>query len=441
MRSLSELGLTESTAPKYVRENRCAECAGTLHISSGSYYGYDEAVIKCIRSKDHSEFGRPLKKETDNEARINKVRRLIELSEQGTDTKALQTLYHSAMTETRAMDIINAIWPTAPDIDRKKAAMLCASYGLNPLAKHVFLIPFKNKNGGQDWTMVMGIAATRVIAQRQGDFSYLDDTPRIMTKDEQFKAFGEVDASKIWAVCKLKNVITGATAIGRGNWPKDTQPQGTDKGNTKANMAFIRAERQALDRLCPGKLPTNVEVMDESLIDIPDVGQVDRATGQIIEASAKVLNPKPAPAQPQPSGAVSDTTKPCPHHDMRPMKKNKWGGYSHELECEKNSRGNQKYCNWNDLAVLEKAIKDAEKQALPPDAPQPPPEEEKATPPAQDGEIDGKPWTFEDMVLTANSKFGLGRKDIETILGTKDLEKIENFKEAYQKIHANQEPK
>jgi len=35
------------------------------------------------------------------------------------------------------------------------------------------------------------------------------------------------------------------------------------KGNTKANMAFIRSERNALDRLFAGEMPQGVEIIDE----------------------------------------------------------------------------------------------------------------------------------------------------------------------------------
>jgi hypothetical protein len=317
MKPFTELGLTLQQAKEYCNRNECLVCNGAVFIA----FVKGEYVLRCGDPEHGPEqWGRPSSKPNMYQEANQIKRSVIEMAEQTENPTALSTIVHSGfLTQQRAAEIVRTFWPKAPDSEVTKAAILCESYGLNPLMKHVFLIPFKDQ-----WALVMGISATRLIAQRQGDFSYLDDTPRIMTADEQMKAFGEVDQQNIWSICKIKNVKTGATAMGRGNWPKDKFPQGMDKGNTKANMAGIRAERQALDRLCPGKMPVNVEVIDENLVDLPDtVRQVDTATGQIYDTTAKTLPAAPAgeaslaaAVPPASSGALSDDLGTCPKHKV-----------------------------------------------------------------------------------------------------------------------------
>ena len=175
-----------------------------------------------------------------------------------------------SLTRAEAKEILLTIWPEAPEVEVLKAAMICAQYGLNPLMKHLFLIPFKRREKGmvvgEDWVTVLSIKVNRLIAHRCGDYSYLDFTPRVMNEDEQKRIFGEVDDTKIWAITKLKD-SKGSEAQGYGNWPKDEEPYGVEKGNTKANMAFIRSERNALDRLFPGEMPQGVGVIDEQYIE------------------------------------------------------------------------------------------------------------------------------------------------------------------------------
>jgi hypothetical protein len=201
--------------------------------------------------------------------------------------------YHGVRTLTKqqATIVLRTIWPKAPDTEIVKAALLCRDYALHPLMKHVFLLPFKNKRTGViTWTTVLGIAATRLIASRRGSYSYVDG-PRLMTDAEQEATFGEIDQGNLWAITVLQD-DAGNRAPGYGNWPKGEEPKGTDKGNTKANMAFIRSERNALQRLRPGEIPTGVDVIDPSYIDqdLPDAlppehphSQVDEDTGEVTE--------------------------------------------------------------------------------------------------------------------------------------------------------------
>jgi hypothetical protein len=157
--------------------------------------------------------------------------------------------------------------------------------------KHVYLIKYdryekqsdgSRKKVGEDWTTVLGIGATRLIMSRQGSFSYVDDTPRIMSEEEQKKIFGRVDAANIVAITKLRTK-SGLEASGYGKYPRDKNPMGTDKGNSVENMAFIRSERSAFGRLFPdAKLPATVDVVDEQYMDTPS-GKVEIGTGEIME--------------------------------------------------------------------------------------------------------------------------------------------------------------
>jgi len=91
---------------------------------------------------------------------------------------------------------------------------------------------------------------------------------------------------------------------------------GTDKGNTKANMAFIRSERNAFGRLSPDALPPGIEVIDEDYTDVPDIGKVDQATGEIVEGEASVIGktevedivkPQSEPPESKPRGFAVET--------------------------------------------------------------------------------------------------------------------------------------
>jgi hypothetical protein len=170
----------------------------------------------------------------------------------------------TSLSRADAMEIMETVWPGAPAAEKTRAAMLCASHGLNPLMQHVYLVPF-GQGKDQKWATIMGINATRLLASRKGPFSYVDDTPRIMTDDEQVRVFGSVNAEQLMVIVKVMDPRTKAEAPGYGAWPKSKTAYGGDKGNTQFNMAAIRAERQALSRLRPGDVPQDVEVMDDAL--------------------------------------------------------------------------------------------------------------------------------------------------------------------------------
>ncbi len=195
----------------------------------------------------------------------------------------------TSLSRDQAMEIMSTIWPDAPQADKLAAAMLCASYGLNPLANHIFLIPFKDNSGKTTWSRVWGIRAKRLLATRRGTFSYLDMSPRLMTADEQIKVWGEVDKANLCYLSHLKDMKTGAEVYGYGKWPRDTQPKGTNKGNTQANMASIRSESQAIDRLRPAEMPSDFTITDEDYVEAEAVSP---------EQTTTLTFPRPASSTP-----------------------------------------------------------------------------------------------------------------------------------------------
>ncbi|KKM81331.1 hypothetical protein LCGC14_1330780, partial [marine sediment metagenome] len=210
------------------------------------------------------------------------------------------------LTQPEAMTILKLVYPKAPENDIIRTAIFCKDFGLHPLANEVYLIPFKDK-----WVMVVGIPANRKMAHNlKGEFSFLDDTPRAASQEEIVKQFGaDSDEAKlnVISVTKLEGV-GGNKAIGFGLWPKKEAPYGLDKGNTQRNMANIRSERQAMDRL-PGKPMPQVEVIDAKYTVLPDVGKVDTTTGEIKEGITEgELKEVPADEIPQPTPEAPESS-------------------------------------------------------------------------------------------------------------------------------------
>jgi len=247
-------------------------CGVPFTLAWGGAYGLQSYVLKCTKDINHSEIARPSRLGPYDIPGFNLYplrRRRKQMEEELGKEKATKLMKYEgvvSLTKAEATEILKTIWPQAPQVEVLKAAIVCHQYGLNPLMKHIFLIPFKKKGGGEDWVIVLGIKATRLIAHRCGTFSYLDGTPRVMTEEEQERIFGEVDDGKLWAITKLKD-SKGNEAQGYGSWPRDEVPYGAEKGNTKANMAFIRSERNALDRLFPGEMPQGVEIGSEEYVE------------------------------------------------------------------------------------------------------------------------------------------------------------------------------
>lgn len=317
-----------------VKHLKC-ECGGNLLVAWGGSTGHNCYMLRCSKDINHSNFVRPAKINnydlpgynmpgTINAKEDELKRRYGEMT-----TNAL--IKHSGgnvlsvLDEVKATSIIKTIWPGAPDVEVKKAAMICEQYGLNPLMKHLFLIPFNTKvkatakvpeHWETSYSVVLGIKASRIIARRKGEYAYLDDTPRIMTEAEQLKIFGEVYQDQVCAITRLAD-RKGNTAIGTGKWPKGTDVKGADKGNTKLNMAMVRSERQALDRLFPDSLPSETDVIDERYQEFPDtitkveISEVKPDQAQLPEASQIDENQdEPEPEEVQKTEAKQQVSEP-----------------------------------------------------------------------------------------------------------------------------------
>ncbi len=247
---------------------RCAACRSALTCCWGGAYGYNGWMLRCTRDARHDGLERP------DEARPADVpgvhltlstRRFRQLEARvGTDgAKAIQQYANrTALTQQEADHILKLFWPRASADARLKGAMICSMYGLNPLLNHIALMSFRNKDGGTDWAVALGIKANRLLARRGGGFSYLDMTPRAMTEEEQKQVYGKVMGDKIVAITHVKD-DADHEAWGYGVWPKGGKVHGEDKGNTPENMSQIHSERQALDRLFPDTMLQRVEVIDE----------------------------------------------------------------------------------------------------------------------------------------------------------------------------------
>lgn len=182
----------------------------------------------------------------------------------------------ATISKNQAMYLLKTIWPGAPETDILKAGILCQQYRLNPLMRQVYLIKFDRFAGrgaerrkvGEEWAIVLGIKATRQIAQqavrRNGCTYGYADGPRKMTEQEEVSIYGEVDPSLFRAIVVIRD-NHGNIYRGYGAWPAEMAVYGAEKGNAQANMAFIRAERNALDKLAPGELP-DLDVAEDAYV-------------------------------------------------------------------------------------------------------------------------------------------------------------------------------
>ena len=279
-----------------VATHTCNVCGERVSRFIDFNTGTEFIACKDYTRTHHEGIGRQITKgQAEEENYQGGIRRMTQLEQaHGLDkTKALAKYQASVtLTERGAMEILDTIWPEAPATEKKAAALLCAGYKLNPLMGHVFLIKFNKKRNGQivgeTWARVLGIKAKGLISSRGGAIKYLDMSPRIMTDDEQITVWGKVDQANICFLTRLQDASTEAEAYGYGKWPNTADPYGTDKGNTKENMAGIRSESQALDRLRPGEMPSGVEVMDAQYMGVDDPTQTDVISPVEIEPALDV---------------------------------------------------------------------------------------------------------------------------------------------------------
>lgn len=305
---ISETAMTHEDMQDVIAnpQNVCQECSGRLSIAwSGDGY-----ILRCTHDITHKGISREPTTNYFPGSHIagipKKEYRELE-SKHGTETTTAlaQIQSRAVLNKEQATFLVQTLWGDAPTIEKAKAVALCVNYQLNPLMKHVYLVGYKRKDGqGKDWSLMLGIQANRLIASRQGRFSYIDNSPRLMNEEEQKAIFGDVSTSDYRAICKLRDYTDDTTTQGYGVWPKSNQPKGTDKGNTPQNMAFVRAERQALDRLRPGEMPQNVEVIDADYEEVPIIA--NKETGEIIEILPETdVIPEPEAAE-EPGDTVTD---------------------------------------------------------------------------------------------------------------------------------------
>jgi hypothetical protein len=285
----------------------CAVCGGKLE----AYWDYNKRLPFIVCCSDTTHEGIANSGLMPREVNIPTKEK--ELTEQIGNDKARQLIkYHgvSSLTRSQAMEIMETIWPDAPVPDKVAAAILCASYGLNPLANHIFLVPFRQKDRPDKWARIWGIKAKRLVASRKGYYSYLDMTPRLMTEEEQIKVWGAVDKANLCYITILKDMSTGAEVYGFGKWSKNDSVYGADKGNTPANMASIRSESQALDRLRPAEMPTfGFTVADE----------------QYVEGEGKVIDAEIPPEAPgQESTLIETESIALPEESVKPYIDEVW---------------------------------------------------------------------------------------------------------------------
>lgn len=248
------------------KKHICSVCRGALDVFLDVDMGKAFLACQDWRRSQHEGIERLAHPAFEPNILTRREDMTQELGE--TKTRALEKYAGVvSLTKAQAMLILKTIWPEAPDVEVLKAAMTCAQYGLNPLNHHIFLIPFNKGESDETWAIVMGIKAKRLLASRRGPFSYVDNTPRKMTDQEQQDTFGTTDSDRIWVMTKLRDPATGAESVGYGFWLNKDKPKGENKGNTRFNMAAIRSESQALDRLRPGEMPQGIEAVEESTIE------------------------------------------------------------------------------------------------------------------------------------------------------------------------------
>jgi len=268
-------------AQRKADKNVCGGCYGNLVVMCNK----DGYYLRCVNNCNLEEVGldtawnHPSQREKECLAERN----AIEMTTGVNNDKALAIRKYALtprLDKAQAIEVLKTCWPKAPEQEVVRAALLCATYQLNPLMKHVFLVPY-GQGDRQQWSIQIGIGATRLAASRRGPVSYIDG-PRIMSQDEQKQIRGKVDPQRIWAITKLAG-RNGATSVGYGSYGITEAVQGEAKGNSRENMAMIRSERQALDRLYPAEMPmpSDVDTIDESFESSPL---------QVIETTARDIS-------------------------------------------------------------------------------------------------------------------------------------------------------
>ncbi len=413
--------LTREDLDKIRRKSKCKECGARLNIYLDPDSG--KAFLACwdwLRAHHEGIEREASRYEKEGLESLNlETRREIMAEEHGKEeTKALDKyMGGGVITKRVATEIVETLWGVAPLIEKTKAILLCQTYQLNPLMKHLHLVGYKRRDketkkfvvDGQgnlvlDWSIMIGIGATRLMAQRKHNYSYLDLTPRKATEEEIRKILGDTaDSDSIYGFVHIKDTDSGAEAFGLRGIKKSENIKGTEKGNTHLNMACVRAERLALDRQYPGEMPQDVEVVDEQYLEVSDVGKVDTITGEIIEGKVRELPDEPPSAK----------EHWCEEHDCAfEEKKSRYGTfYAHKL--------NDGWCN---EAKKKEAQTESAEQKEPPEKPKRDPDTLK---------------TFNDLFKACNADFKLQSAQVLAELSVSSQNDIsETPAECYRRISA-----
>lgn len=278
--------ITEAQMPYKVmrareRDSLCAQCESPLVIR------LKPTRLECAKDPTHigiESAWAGLRRRRELEAKVG----------QGTALELRQYEGKVSLTEVEAKTIITKLWPNAEDASPEevyRAVNLCVTYQWNPLLGHVALAPFwSTKKKKYLYVTLIAIKATRLSASRSHKWTYLEYpegvlTPRIMTDQEEINAFGAVDKDFVSGLVIIEDVATKARAPGYGRWPRWemnnngfwklddkgnrilNQPKGYSKGNSMAKMSFIRAERDAHEKLWPTdfpKIPPGAQVVADA---------------------------------------------------------------------------------------------------------------------------------------------------------------------------------
>lgn len=327
----------------------------------------------------------------------------------------------TALTKQTAREIVTTLWPNAEEaspIEVFKAITLCVQYRLNPLMGHLFLIPYWNSRKKKyDYVCTLSIKTNRLIPSRKHSWSYLDDTPRIMSEEEEVKHYRKVNEDKIRAIVKLKDLKTGAEATGFGEWniwkldgdgkKVRNEPKGIDKGNSMENMACIRAERNGLDKLYPADLPSrDIPVVDENYIE-GDYKVIDEETGEITEPELEEPPDETCATEEELRQMERDATA-----KAEPQAKEHWC-YEHNCPFQKRKGpgGTTFYSHKEPSSPTGWCNEGKKKDTAPPPAPEPEPVAEAE--PEQEAPAETKILRDPDTIRTLNDLFKACNEDFK----------------------------
>ena len=323
-----EGGVTQEDLLDLRKRNKCKECGARLDV----FLDFDtgKAFLACQDwpRTHHEGIEREVSRyQKEGLASLNiPTRRKILEEEYGKEMTTELEKYQGggALTKASAMEILKLVYPDVPEPEIIRTALLCRDFGLHPLMKEVYIIGFKNKQTGNiDYSTVLGINANRKLAaDKKGAYSFLDDTPRMASHEEVVKQYGlnsEEEKDNLVSICRLKGE-KGNEVVGFGLWPKNEEPK-AKKGNTGRNMANIRSERQAMDRLPGAAIPLrHLDVIVESVGEALKDDNIIEVSGQLVDKTTGVIQ------EPEP-------THWCEEHNCAFVKKNKFGKdyWSHPL--------------------------------------------------------------------------------------------------------------